>query len=227
MKYGQIVGSDSVNDAIYSCFKFVSEADAKAYVKKFAKQPHDQDQVKHTFRELVLGTFLASNGLTVQSDRRFDGKTPDWTILDNGDPKCVVEVATFHINKEIKDAIEAQLGATGFAFVYQPDHTQRLFQTLENKSTAYRDVIEKYNIAYVPGLFLAFDAAVNREQLDACLLDRDTGIFAAYPYVSGVLAFTETIITYGFAYFPNPNALRPFPLPSGELGPSFFRQGQA
>ena len=167
MKYGQIVGSDSVNDAIYSCFKFVSEADAKAYVKKFAKQPHDQDQVKHTFRELVLGTFLASNGLTVQSDRRFDGRTPDWTILDNGDPKCVVEVATFHTNKEIKDAIEAQLGATGFAFVYQPDHTQRLFQTLENKSTAYRDVIEKYNIAYVPGLFLAFDAAVNREQLDA------------------------------------------------------------
>ena len=109
MKYGQIVGSDSVNDAIYSCFKFVFEADAKAYVKKFAKQPHDQDQVKHTFRELVLGTFLASNGLTVQSDRRFDGRTPDWTILDNGDPKCVVEVATSHTNKEIKDAIEAQL----------------------------------------------------------------------------------------------------------------------
>jgi hypothetical protein len=132
MKYGKIAESEVINAAIHSCFKFVFEVDVKAYVKKFAKQPHDQDQVFHTFRELVLGIFLASNGLTVESDRRLDGKTPDWTILENGDPKCIVEVATFHTNKETKDAIKAQFAATGFAWVYQPDHTGRLFQTLQD-----------------------------------------------------------------------------------------------
>jgi len=60
MKDGRIAGNDSINAAIYRCFDLISEADAKAYAKKFAEQPHDQDQVKHTLRELIVGTFLIS-----------------------------------------------------------------------------------------------------------------------------------------------------------------------
>jgi hypothetical protein len=64
MKYGRIAGNDSINAAIYLCFDLISEADAKAFVRKFAEQLHDQDQPLHTFRELILGAFLAANGLS-------------------------------------------------------------------------------------------------------------------------------------------------------------------
>lgn len=224
MNYGKIAASDSVNTAIYNCFSHLSEATARAYVEKFAEQPHDQDQVKHTFRELILGAFLASNGFVVESDRRIDGKTPDWTILEYGDPKCIVEVTTFHTNKDTKDAIQTHLATAGFAWVYQPDHTGRLYQSIQTKYTVYKDIVETNNLPYIAGVFLDFDAAVNPEQIDACLFDKEAGLFAAYHYVSGVLTFTETIATYEFTYLCNPHALRPYSLPGGALGPDFFRQ---
>ena len=82
MKYGQIAGSKSVNAAIYRCFEFISETDARSFVKKFATQRHDNDQVMCAFRELILGAFLGSRGLTVESERPIEGKTPDWTIVE-------------------------------------------------------------------------------------------------------------------------------------------------
>lgn len=227
MKYGKIAGSDSVNAAIYRCFDFLSETDARAYVKKFAEQPHDQDQVKHTLRELTVGAFLASHGLTVHSDRPIDGKTPDWSILENGRLKCLIEVATFHTSKATKDnAIHAEIGGVSWTFMYQPDHTERLRQKLESKSTAYKDIINNRNIPYVIGFHLDFDAAVNPEQLHAALFNQGTGTFATYPYVSGVLVFDDMLSTYRFAYFPNPNAARPFTLPSGNIDLDPFPQGQ-
>ncbi len=37
MKYGRIAGNVSINAAIYRCFEFITEADAKAFVRKFAE----------------------------------------------------------------------------------------------------------------------------------------------------------------------------------------------
>jgi hypothetical protein len=59
MKYGKIADNESINAAIYRCFDFVAEPDAKTYAKKFAKQPHDQDQVKHTLRAFSDIHFLS------------------------------------------------------------------------------------------------------------------------------------------------------------------------
>jgi hypothetical protein len=226
MKYGRIAGNDSINSAIYRCFDFISEADVKAYVKKFAKQPHDQDQVKHTLRELIVGVFLASHGLTIRSEQPIDGKTPDWSILENGSLKCLVEVVTFHTSKETKDnAMRAEIGGVSWTFMYQPDHTERIRQTLQNKSLMYKDILINRKIPYVIGLYLDFDAAVNPEQFQAALFDQDTGIFAAYPYVSGVLVFDDMVSTYRFTYFANPNATRPFPLAGGKIDFSIVPQG--
>lgn len=226
MKYGKIADSESMNAAIYRCFEHLSEADAKAYVTKFAQRSPDQDHVKHTFRELILGAFLASNGLIVESDRLLDGKTLDWSILENGDPKCILELVSFQTDKATKDAIQAQLVSGRFAFVSQPDHTERLFETLQNECTTNRDFVNNHDLPYVSGLFLDFDASVNPEQLDACLFDKQKGLFAAHPYVSGVLVFIEIILTYRFMYFANPNAMRPYTLPGGEIDRGFFRPGK-
>jgi len=225
MKYGIIAGSESVNVAIYRCFDFLSEADAKSYVKKFAKQPHDQDQVKHTLRELILGAFLACHGLTVKSDRKIDGKTPDWRIVENGDLKCLIEVVTFHTSKATKDnAIHAEIGGVGWTFMYQPDHTERLYETLHDKFVKYKDIVLQHATAYVAALFADFDAPINGEQLHTCLFDPATGLFAAYPHVSGVQVFMDTVLAYRFNYLANPHATRPFRLPDGDLTPNFFHQ---
>ena len=75
---------------------FITETDAGAFARKFAEQPHDEDQVMHTFRELILGAFLASNRLSVRSEWPVAGKTPDWCILDGEDLSCIIELVNFH-----------------------------------------------------------------------------------------------------------------------------------
>ncbi len=85
MKYGQLAENKKIDTAIYQCFEFICEEDERKFVKKFRQQPHDQSQVLHSFRELILGAFLASNGFEVKHDYAIDNKTPDWSIFDNGD----------------------------------------------------------------------------------------------------------------------------------------------
>ena len=61
MKYGQISGSRSINATIYECFQHIEEVDAQRFVSEFRSQPHDKQQVLHTFRELILGgSYLAT-----------------------------------------------------------------------------------------------------------------------------------------------------------------------
>jgi hypothetical protein len=115
------------------------------------------------------------------------------------------------------------MATTGFAWVYQPDHADRLYSLLQNKCTVYTDIINGCNIPYVIGLCLHFDAPVNPEQVDVCLFDAQTGLFKQYPHVSGVLVFEETFGVYRFAYIANPNATRPFPLPAGDMNLSLMR----
>ena len=83
MKYGQISRDKNINEFIYFCFQFICEEDQKKFIKKFRKQPHDSDQVMHTFRELILGAYLSSIGFNVRNDFSINAKTPDWCILDD------------------------------------------------------------------------------------------------------------------------------------------------
>ena len=61
MKYGQIAGNDHINASIYRCFKHICENDERKFIKKFREQPHDSDQVMHTFKELILGAYLSTS----------------------------------------------------------------------------------------------------------------------------------------------------------------------
>jgi len=96
MQYGNFTNNPSVDAAIYRCFDLLSDADARAFATKFRKQPLDADQIKHTFSELILGAFLADNRLAVQHERPIGSKTPDWSILENGDLKVSVRDSQGH-----------------------------------------------------------------------------------------------------------------------------------
>jgi len=112
MKYGQIADNRHINAFIYQCFEYISEIDERKFVKKFRKQPHDSEQIMHTFRELVLGAYLSSSGFTVRHDYVVKDKTPDWCILDDKSVTVgIVELASFHLDKATEIEIEQQLEA--------------------------------------------------------------------------------------------------------------------
>lgn len=222
MRYGRIAGNDSINAAIYRCFDVITEADVKAFVKKFAEQPHDQAQVFHTFRELILGAFLASNDLAVRSERLVAGKTPDWSVLDGEDLRCIIELVNFHNAKAMEDEINAQFAAGKAWAGRQVPHVDRLYASVHNKCLVYKDLAESEGVPYAVAVYGDFLANVDRQELEACLYDQETGLFATYPEVSGVLFFNDNFARYRFSYLPNPCARRPFSLPGGVMDLSLW-----
>jgi hypothetical protein len=222
MKYGRIAANDSINAAIYRCFGFITEADAKAFVRKFAEQPHDQDQVMHTFRELILGAFLGSNGLAVRSERPVAGKTPDWSVVDGEHLRCIIELVNFHNAKTTEDEIKAHFAGGQMWAGWRKPHADRLYSSIYGKCLKYRDIAESEAIPYVIGVYSDFLAGVNREEVEACLYDRETGLFNSYPEVSGVLFFDDNYARYRFSYLPNPHARRPLTLPDGVVDLSLW-----
>jgi hypothetical protein len=222
VKYGQIAGGESINAAIYRCVDFISEADAKAFVRKFAQQPHDQDQVMHTFRELIAGAFLASTGLLIESERPISGKTPDWTILRGGQPRCIIELVNFHTDNKTEGEIKAVAAPGGIWTGWQPEHADRLYSSIQNKCGTYKTVADSADLPYVVAVFSDFLAALDREEVEECMYDKATGLFNDYPEVSGVLFFDEFAGQYRFSYIPNHTAKRPFTLPKGQIDLSYF-----
>lgn len=128
MKYGQIAGNQSINATIYRCFEYVSEEDARKFVKKFDNQLHDEVQVMHTFRELILGGYLRLNGLNARHDYRIDTETPDWCILSETlEVKGIIELTNFHVDKATGDEIERHRQARGMWVGRLGSNDNRLF----------------------------------------------------------------------------------------------------
>lgn len=210
MKYGQIAKAPLVNDAIYRCFDFISEEDARQFVKKFRDQPHSESQVLHTLRELAIGAFLGSQGFTVHSEPDIAGKTPDWMI----DPDILLENITFNPSQELQDDIRRQVEQKGIASYWAPDNTGRLYDRIAKKAGVYKALVE--DRPYVVAVFGDFRIEIDNDDMNACLMG-DEGVFASYPTLSGVVLVIERSGIYSFRYFANPNAANPFMFPDGTI----------
>ena len=216
MKYGQIAGNKSINATIYRCFEHICEEDARKFVRKFNDQRHDGVQVMHTFRELILGAYLALSGLNVRYDYVVGTETPDWCVLDETSaPKIIVELTNFHIDKATEDAIEAKRQAGGMWVGWIGRNDDRLYNSIWHKASIYKTLVEECGISYSIAVFGEFPAAVDIDELHRCLFDRESGLFELYPVVSGVLFFEEISGQYQFSYMPNPEPLKALSLPNG------------
>jgi hypothetical protein len=212
MKYGQIAESKKINYAIYGYFEHLCEEDQQRFVKKFREQPHDSDQILHTFRELILGAYLSSRGFRVRHEYSVESKTPDWCILDNRSAVVgIVELVNFHIDAVTESEIIKQIEAKGIVAYWRDgnkNNVERLYYCIWDKMQKYQALIEKLRVPYIIGIFLDFKVVVDLEELRACLYPNDTGLFQMYRHVSGVLYFEENAGQYLFRYEQNPNALR-------------------
>jgi hypothetical protein len=218
MKYGQIAEGSRVNAAIYRCFGYLEENEARKFVRRFRDQPHDRVQVMHTFRELILGTFLAVHGLRVHYDTKIESKTPDWCILDEtASPYCIVELVNFNPSAETSQDVVRQIQAKGIWCNWVKPNTERLHGVISEKAARYGALADRHGLCYVVAVFGDFVACVEPEELDECLLTAETGLFELYPEVSGVVFFEESGGSYHFRYWPNPHASRAMDVPTGWL----------
>jgi hypothetical protein len=220
MKYGQIAGNTKINATIYYCFEHMCEDDERKFVKKFREQPHDSDQIMHTFRELVLGAYLIASGFRVRYDCVIHGQAPDWSILETEGESisAVVELTSFHIDKAAETEIEEQMHIGGMAFHWRDksiDNVERLYHSIWRKASVYKSLTERLQVPYVVGVFGEFTAAVDLEEVRLCLFDEETGLFGMHPELSGVMYFEEVSGQYSFNYLNNAGALRGIELPSG------------
>jgi hypothetical protein len=205
MRYGRIAGNKSINAAIYRCCEHISEEDARTFARKFREQPHDQNQVMHTFRELILGGFLASSGLNAKYDRSICGKTPDWSILDSdGGLQGFFELVNFHPDRVTEDAITQHWKSQGIWCGWSGSHATRLYSRIRDKASTYKELVEQAKVWYVVALFGEFTADVSVQEVDECLFVDETGIFSLYPHMSGLLFFVENSGRYRFTYHTEP-----------------------
>lgn len=223
MKYGQIAGSRRINAFIHRCFEYICEQDERKFLKKFAEQPHDSNQIMHTFRELILGTYLNSNGFEVRHDHAVNDQTPDWCMVDDKSAvKAIFELTNFHIDKATENEIKEQLRARDLAAYWRDknkDNVARLYRCIWNKAQVYGALAKRLRVPYVVAVFGEFQAAVDFEEVRFCLFDEKLGLFEVYPELSGVMYFEESRGWYLFSYSPNPNALHEMDLPNGVFPP--------
>jgi hypothetical protein len=218
IKYGQIAGNKHINETIYRCFEHICAKDVPKFVKKFRRQLNDNTQVMHTFRELVLGAYLASRGYGVKYEYELDGKTPDWCLVDKSlAPTAIVEVINFHLDRATEGTIESQLQLKNLWVGWQGPNDARLYQRIGDKAIAYKALVEHYCIPYIVALYGEFTAAVHSDELSACLYDPENGLFQLHPKLSGLLYFEEQSGRYQFTYTPNPDSCNPHNVPSGDF----------
>ena len=217
VKYGQIAGNKSINAMIYRCFEYICGEDVPKFVKKFRDQCRDENLVMHTFRELVLGAYLASSGFDVRHESKVGAKRPDWCVLDGSLALgAIAELTNFHLDRATEDRIERQLQRGNVWLGWLEANDSRLYQSIWHKASAYKALVEEYQVAYIIAVFGEFHAAVNTDELNACL-SSESGLFGLYPVLSGVLFFEEYSGRYQFTYMPNPNPLKSLDVPSGEF----------
>jgi len=215
-EYGKIAGNKSINTKIYACFKYLCKKDVLQFVKKFGEQPHGQEQVMHTFRELILGAFLASNGLVVRYDYRVGRKTPDWCIFDDKSSLLgITELINFNIDKRAEIAQNRQIEAGRMWWGYVKPNNPRLYQRIGEKADLYCALVTKYNVPYVVSVFSDFRAVAKIDEVRQCLFEDHGGLFNLCPRLSGVLFFEELSGQYCFEYIRNPHSVIGIDLPSG------------
>lgn len=221
MKYDEIAGNKHINALIYHCFEYIDEEDERKFVKKFREQPKDSAEIMHTFRELILGAYLCSEGFRGRYDYNIDGKTPDWSLFDSNSGLCaLVELTNFHLDLATESEIEEQLHSKMVALVWRDankDNTERLYQVIWHKAGVYQRLIQERRISYVIAVFGEPSAVIDFEEVCVCLTDKESGLFNMYPELSGVLYFEEHFGSYSFTYANNSSALYPITLPSTGL----------
>ena len=208
MRFGQLAGNDHINARIYKLLDGVDPLDVTAFVRKFRSD--SDEQCFHTFRELILGAHLRTQGWNVRYGQRVGSKTPDWVNLDcDGRVAEIIDVVTLHQQHNIDRDISNHLAAQGKWFGWMSTPPDRLFSKVKEKASAYSRLVEQMRVPYVVALFGEFTAPIEPQEIHHVVYDLHGGLFAETPRLSGLIFFRERRGKYEYSYFSNPAPMHP------------------
>jgi hypothetical protein len=207
-KYRTVSPVPTTDNLIYECFERLTEADQRAFVRKFKVQIDDVQQVNHTLRELVLGAYVAGQGFQPQYEPSIGGKTPEWLMTQNATGrKLLLELVNFHL----PDKLERQMWdtfKTGWTWAYWMEpNTGRAYSSIQAKMAKYKSLAQDNDLQYIVGVFGLFSSALTVDEVRECL-EGEHALFPLYPEVTGVIFFQGVGSAYCFEYLPNPYATR-------------------
>jgi hypothetical protein len=238
MNREDFAGNSSINDSIHDCFQHLEEADVSKIRRKlrFHARADNKREFFHTFRELILGSYLARNGFRVRAYQKYGVHDPDWSVLGGqGELAALIEITNFHADEKTEAEIDAALAAGEWACpdVDEADASLRFHKAIWNKCSKYKGLAKSLNVPYMVGCYCFFSNPVERSTVMESLHAADSGLFRGgdgegYPEVSGLVVYDEKTLwvppdtvanAYVFEYFPNPHAVRPFAFPLGYYFP--------
>ena len=216
MQFGQLAGNVSINAGIYACLAKVNPKDVAKFFKNFRTQP--PAQAHHTYRELLVGANLSDHGLQPRYDLEIDGKTPDWSLLDEQEKVIgIVELPTFHQNAQLDREIGETLGRGEIWAGWMPQNTGRLYQKVQQKAERYARLAGSAQVPYVVAVFGEFTASVDLAEVEEVLFSSHGGAFTHFPWLCGLLYFEESSGIYAFKCYANSDARRALPLQTARI----------
>jgi hypothetical protein len=201
MRFGVISRNEAINARIYAALEHIHPADVPKIVAKFRNT--NDTQRFHTFRELLVGAHLRANGLDARFERAVAGKTPDWTLLAEGnDPVELIDVASIHqrnaLESEMRRTVAAGQIWSGWPGI-PPEH---IYGKVDAKAGAYAELAATAGVAYTIFLHGEFMSCLDADDIKEVLLG-DHGVFATRSHLSGVSFFTHSNGVDTYSYFEN------------------------
>lgn len=211
-----IAGNPAVDRTIRKCLGEIPVSVARVVERRLRSVATDDDGM-HTFHELLIGAYLARCGWTVEYERLIDGKTPDWTLIEDGDARGIIDVVTYHLARSLEDYLKEMSAKRGTA-AYWPENEQKMFGALDGKASNYDALATRRGIPFVVSIFTKFEVGASPDEIMQVLAGEGR-IFEQRPALSGVLFAREETGKFGFTYFPNPTAALPIALPPERWSP--------
>jgi len=203
--FGEFTPNKSINASIHACLLRLP-VDVAIRIGKRIKHDaagKDPDAAAHSYREVIVGSYLAEAGFVLDYERKINGKTPDWTLLSGSVPTCLLDVFTLHPGKE---------------------NYKRAIDKIDEKAGAYATIARELGIPFVAVMYGDFYLGFYEDEVEE--LSRTTDITEDRKTLSGVLFVEDKHyflpgsgklhFRYRFHYFPNASAHVPIPIPQGQ-----------
>lgn len=123
----------------------------------------------------------------------------------------------FHAPKATEDIVQQSMRKRGSATWGMEPNTDRLYDRIREKAATYKELVERRGVPYIVAVYGEITVDIEPDEVEECLTYPDSGLFALYPSLSGVVFFVERAGVYFFSYYSNPTATMPFEFPAGSL----------
>ncbi len=175
----QLVRNPRINTKIRSFLSLLDAEDQQKFIKKFKTE--ESEQKTHTFRELILGAFLAMNDLKAKYEVSIGGKTPDWLLYTaEGKVLAILDQVTFHQAQNIEIQMNPAMSRDEPWVGWLPDNTDRLYQKIQEKAEKYERLAQEKHASLIIAIFADINASVEEGELCEALFDAHGGGLFSY-----------------------------------------------